>query len=138
MVGRTQLKGSWRCWSRSAPQSSVMAAAEARGMVCYGLVNVFGSILAKVVSLCLPLCCGYEISVPATKTFTNQVITSLVLACRMARRDCRQLDAIPGLMQTAIDATAPPPKPSPARSMTGTTCVVLDMDAPIPWSSRAP
>jgi glucosamine--fructose-6-phosphate aminotransferase (isomerizing) len=30
------------------------------------------------------LCCGYEISVPATKTFTNQVVTFLYLAYKMA------------------------------------------------------
>ena len=32
----------------------------------------------------LPLACGYEISVPATKTFTNQVVAFLYLALRMA------------------------------------------------------
>jgi glucosamine--fructose-6-phosphate aminotransferase (isomerizing) len=80
--------------------------AEKRGMACYGLANVIGSTLTKATSFCLPLCCGYEISVPATKTFTNQVITFLYLAYRMAGRDTRELEHIPALMEATMDATA--------------------------------
>jgi hypothetical protein len=40
--------------------------AEKRGMACYGLANVIGSTLTRATSFCLPLCCGYEISKPAT------------------------------------------------------------------------
>ncbi|MDI6768526.1 MAG: glutamine--fructose-6-phosphate transaminase (isomerizing) [Anaerolineales bacterium] len=71
---------------------NALEAAEKRGMACYGLANVVGSTLTKATSFCLPLCCGYEISVPATKTFTNQVVTFLYLAYRMAG-----LDTPPGL-----------------------------------------
>src|SRR5512141_2919821 len=71
---------------------------EKRGMECHGLANVIGSTLTKAASLCLPLCCGYEISVPATKTFTNQVVAFLYLAYRMAGRDPAALDRIPDLM----------------------------------------
>ncbi len=52
-------------------------------MTCYGLANVIGSTLTKATACWLPLCCGYEISVPATKTFTNQVIAFLYLAYRL-------------------------------------------------------
>jgi len=62
---------------------NALEAAEAHGMACYGLANVVGSTLTKSASFCLPLCCGYEISVPATKTFTNQVVTFLYLAYKM-------------------------------------------------------
>jgi glucosamine--fructose-6-phosphate aminotransferase (isomerizing) len=86
---------------------NALESAEARGMACYGLANVIGSTLTRAASLCLPLCCGYEISVPATKTFTNQVITFLYLAYRMAGRDTRQLDVIPSLMEATINAVAP-------------------------------
>jgi len=86
---------------------NALEAAEARGMDCYGLANVVGSTLTKATSFCLPLCCGYEISVPATKTFTNQVITFLYLAYRMAGLDTRVLDAIPDLMEKTIEAVAP-------------------------------
>jgi glucosamine--fructose-6-phosphate aminotransferase (isomerizing) len=66
---------------------NALEAAEARGMSCFGLANVVGSTLTKATSFSLPLCCGYEISVPATKTFTNQVVTFLYLAYKMAGRE---------------------------------------------------
>ncbi len=83
---------------------NALEAAESRGMASYGLANVIGSTLTKATSLCLPLCCGYEISVPATKTFTNQVVTFLYLAYRMAGRDTRELEKIPELMEATMDA----------------------------------
>ena len=81
--------------------------AETRGMSCLGLANVIGSTLTKAASFCLPLCCGYEISVPATKTFTNQVITFLYLAYRMAGRDTYELERIPELLEATLDAIGP-------------------------------
>lgn len=86
---------------------NALEAAEAKGMACYGLANVVGSTLTKSASLCLPLCCGYEISVPATKTFTNQVVTFLYLAYKLAGRDVRELDAIPGLMEQTLSMVEP-------------------------------
>ncbi|HET9911062.1 MAG TPA: glutamine--fructose-6-phosphate transaminase (isomerizing) [Anaerolineales bacterium] len=83
---------------------NALEAAEKRGMDCYGLANVIGSTLTKATSFCLPLCCGYEISVPATKTFTNQVITFLYLAYRMAGREARELERIPELMEQTMGA----------------------------------
>src|SRR5574338_1142497 len=83
---------------------NALEAAERRGMACFGLANVVGSTLTKATSFCLPLCCGYEISVPATKTFTNQVVTFLYLAYKMAGRDTRELEQIPELMEATMDA----------------------------------
>jgi len=83
---------------------NALEAAESRGMASFGLANVIGSTLTKATSFCLPLCCGYEISVPATKTFTNQVVTFLYLAYRMAGRDTRELGRIPELMEATMDA----------------------------------
>jgi glutamine---fructose-6-phosphate transaminase (isomerizing) len=83
---------------------NALEAAERRDMACFGLANVVGSTLTKATSFSLPLCCGYEISVPATKTFTNQVITFLYLAYRMAGRDTRELEQIPELMEATMDA----------------------------------
>ena len=85
---------------------NALEAAEARGMACYGLANVVGSTLTKATSFCLPLCCGYEISVPATKTFTNQVITFLYLAYRMAGKSTAELESIPALMEQTLEAVA--------------------------------
>ncbi len=86
---------------------NALEAAEKRGMTCLGLANVVGSTLTKATSFCLPLCCGYEISVPATKTFTNQVITFLFLAYRLAGRDTRDLERIPELMEQTLPMVAP-------------------------------
>ncbi|RPI92986.1 MAG: glutamine--fructose-6-phosphate transaminase (isomerizing) [Chloroflexi bacterium] len=85
---------------------NALEAAEKRGMECYGLANVIGSTLTRATSFCLPLCCGYEISVPATKTFTNQVIAFLYLAYRMAGREVRELERIPELMERTMDTTS--------------------------------
>jgi glucosamine--fructose-6-phosphate aminotransferase (isomerizing) len=86
---------------------NALEAAEARGMESFGLANVVGSTLTKSTSLCLPLCCGYEISVPATKTFTNQVITFLYLAYRLAGKNTKELASIPALMEKTLDLVAP-------------------------------
>ncbi|HSM72908.1 MAG TPA: glutamine--fructose-6-phosphate transaminase (isomerizing) [Anaerolineales bacterium] len=86
---------------------NALEAAEARGMACFGLANVVGSTLTKATALSLPLCCGYEISVPATKTFTNQVVTFLYLAYKMASKDVHALDVIPELMEQTLEMVAP-------------------------------
>lgn len=86
---------------------NALYAAEKQGMQCFGLANVIGSTLTKASVCSLPLCCGYEISVPATKTFTNQVVTFLYLAYRLAGRDTRALDALPELMEQTIALTTP-------------------------------
>jgi glucosamine--fructose-6-phosphate aminotransferase (isomerizing) len=86
---------------------NALEAAEARGMSCFGLANVVGSTLTKATSFSLPLCCGYEISVPATKTFTNQVVTFLYLAYKLAGKDTHELDIIPELMDKTLEMVAP-------------------------------
>ena len=86
---------------------TALQAADARGMTAFGLANVIGSTLTKATSFTLPLCCGYEISVPATKTFTNQVVTFLYLAYRLAGRDTSELEKIPELMEKTLEMVAP-------------------------------
>ena len=76
-------------------------------MPSLGLANVIGSTLTKMTSYCLPLCCGYEISVPATKTFTNQVLTFLFLATRLGGGSTRDLDVIPDLVEQTIQLVDP-------------------------------
>src|SRR5512136_241050 len=86
---------------------NALQAAEERGMTSFGLANVIGSTLTKATACTLPLCCGYEISVPATKTFTNQVVTFLYLAYRLAGRDTKELDVIPELMDRTLEMITP-------------------------------
>ncbi|MEW6648948.1 MAG: glutamine--fructose-6-phosphate transaminase (isomerizing) [Chloroflexota bacterium] len=87
---------------------NALQAAESRGMTCFGLANVIGSTLTKSTAGWLPLCCGYEISVPATKTFTNQIVTFLALAYRLAGLDTQPLENIPELMEDTLGATENP------------------------------
>jgi glucosamine--fructose-6-phosphate aminotransferase (isomerizing) len=85
---------------------NALEAAQDRGMACFGLANVVGSTLTRATTLCLPLGCGYEISVPATKTFTNQVLAFLYLAYRLAGRDTAALHDVPELMEQTLAAVA--------------------------------
>ena len=80
--------------------------ARATGMACFGMANVIGSTLTRITQAWLPLTCGYEISVPATKTFTNQLITFLFLAYRLGGRDRAELSALPdrGIFVFAVDS----------------------------------
>jgi glutamine---fructose-6-phosphate transaminase (isomerizing) len=86
---------------------NAIEAAEARGAKVLGLVNVVGSTLTRVSQVHLPLVCGYEISVPATKTFSNQVVTFLYLALRMGGHDTVMLDQLPEWMERTIAETTP-------------------------------
>jgi glutamine---fructose-6-phosphate transaminase (isomerizing) len=86
---------------------NAIEAAQAAGMRVFGLVNVIGSTLMRVSEHHLPLACGYEISVPATKTFTNQVISFLYLAMRMGGKDTRALAKLPELMEKTIALSIP-------------------------------
>jgi len=85
---------------------NALQVAEEKGMIVYGLANVIGSTLTRATVCSLPLCCGYEISVPATKTFTNQVVSFLFLAYRMAGRNTKELEQIPTLMDKTLEIVA--------------------------------
>ena len=86
---------------------NALQGAKSAGMRCFGLANVIGSTLTRSASAWIPLCCGYEISVPATKTFTNQVLSFLYLASRLGGQDVKVLDRIPDLMEQTIKITDP-------------------------------
>jgi glucosamine--fructose-6-phosphate aminotransferase (isomerizing) len=79
--------------------------ATARGVASVGLINVLGSTLTRKVRVYLPLACGWEISVPATKTYTNQVIALIALAAAVAGEPIEELDAAPGWLERAIERT---------------------------------
>ena len=79
-----------------------------RGVRPLGLVNVLGSTLTRKVDVYLPLACGWEISVPATKTFTNQVIALVALAAAVAGQRIDQLDEAPDWIERAITAADAP------------------------------
>jgi glucosamine--fructose-6-phosphate aminotransferase (isomerizing) len=76
-----------------------------RGGEVLGVLNVLGSTLMHQSDVYLPLACGYEISVPATKTFVNQAVLFLYLAYRLAGRDTAELDLLPALLEQALVTT---------------------------------
>jgi glucosamine--fructose-6-phosphate aminotransferase (isomerizing) len=76
-----------------------------RGGRVLGVLNVLGSTLMHTSDVYLPLVCGYEISVPATKTFVNQAVLFLYLAYRLAGRDTAGLKSLAGLLEQTIEAT---------------------------------
>jgi glutamine---fructose-6-phosphate transaminase (isomerizing) len=81
---------------------NALSIAKSKGTQIFGFVNVIGSTLTKQSELYLPLTCGYEISVPATKTYTNQVIGFLYLALIMGKRKTSLLNELPGLIELTI------------------------------------
>lgn len=85
--------------------------AQAREMEILGLVNVLGSTLMNVSQHYLPLACGYEISVPATKTFFNQALAFLYLALRMGGRATNDLARLPALLEETLESTEPQIEP---------------------------
>ena len=86
---------------------NALHAARQHGMTALGLVNVIGSTLMKESEISLPMACGYEISVPATKTFTNQVLAFLYLALRLGKHSTGGLAQLPELIQDTLAAVEP-------------------------------
>jgi glucosamine--fructose-6-phosphate aminotransferase (isomerizing) len=76
-----------------------------RGGRVLGVLNVLGSTLMNASDVYLPLACGYEISVPATKTFVNQAVLFLYLAYCLSGREKAELDALPELLALATEST---------------------------------
>ena len=86
---------------------NAIAVARQQGMHVLSLVNVLGSTLMHESERYLPLACGYEISVPATKTFTNQIVAFLFLALRMGGHSTERMAQLPDLLQDTLVASEP-------------------------------
>jgi glucosamine--fructose-6-phosphate aminotransferase (isomerizing) len=84
---------------------NALSIAKSKGMQVFGLVNVIGSSLTKMTEMYLPLTCGYEISVPATKTYTNQVIMFLYLALKMGGLPTSDVNLLPELINQTVIST---------------------------------
>lgn len=81
--------------------------AKEREMRVLGLVNVLGSSLMNVSECYLPMGCGYEISVPATKTFMNQSLAFLFLALRLGGHSTAELARLPDLLEQTLVTVEP-------------------------------
>ena len=84
---------------------NALSVAKSKGAQTFGLVNVIGSSLTKATDLYLPITCGYEISVPATKTFLNQVISFLYLALIMGNHTTNDLHRLPDLIDQTMHSS---------------------------------
>jgi len=96
--------------SQSGETKDVLNAVEVareRGMEILGLINVLGSTLMNESKHYLPVACGYEISVPATKTFTNQAVAFLFLALRMGGHSTDDLSRLPALLEETLVKVEP-------------------------------
>lgn len=96
--------------SQSGETKDVLNALEAarqRRVAILGLVNVLGSTLMRESERYLPLACGYEISVPATKTFTNQALAFLYLALCLGGHPTEPLSRLPTLLEETLAAVEP-------------------------------
>lgn len=74
-----------------------------KGMQVIGLVNVVGSTLTQVSDYYLPLACGYEISVPATKTYVNQLVVFMYMAMRISGQNTAKLHSLPSKIEETIN-----------------------------------
>lgn len=82
-----------------------------------GIVNVIGSTLMFNADAFIPMVCGYEVSVPATKTYYSQTLIFAYLAARLGERNghldssearafiSRMTNDLPRLTQETIDRT---------------------------------
>ncbi|MHA1963163.1 MAG: glutamine--fructose-6-phosphate transaminase (isomerizing) [Candidatus Thorarchaeota archaeon] len=82
-----------------------------------GILNVIGSTLMFQADSFIPMACGYEVSVPATKTYFSQNIIFAYLAAKLGERNGhidsseaksfinRLRDDLPTLTQTTINRT---------------------------------
>ena len=96
--------------SQSGETKDVLTAmeyAQKKGMRILGLANVIGSTLMRVSENYLPMVCGYEISVPATKTYTNQVLAFLYLANLLKGEENGWQENIPSLLEETINMVSP-------------------------------
>ncbi len=96
--------------SQSGETKDILTAEEVarqKGVTTLGLVNVPGSTISRVTEHYLPLACGYEVSVPATKSFTNQALAFLYLALKMSNLPTANLDRLPDLLQQTLETTSP-------------------------------
>jgi glucosamine--fructose-6-phosphate aminotransferase (isomerizing) len=93
--------------SQSGETKDVINAMEyARGKTdrILGVMNVIGSTLMNSSRVYLPLAAGYEVSVPATKTFMNQCIMFLYLAKRMKGESCEDMRKVSPLIRETISS----------------------------------
>jgi glucosamine--fructose-6-phosphate aminotransferase (isomerizing) len=95
--------------SQSGETKDVINAAKAAkesGAKVLGVINVIGSTLMRMSDIYLPLAAGYEVSVPATKTFVNQALLFAIIAKELGgKKDKNALENVPTLLASTLKKT---------------------------------
>ena len=97
--------------SQSGETKDVLLAlevAQRKRTAAFGMVNVVGSALMTQTERHIPLACGYEISVPATKTFLNQCVAFLYSAMYMGGHDTTCMHELPSLLERTLERVETP------------------------------
>ncbi len=68
----------------------------------FSIVNVIGSTIQLKSRINIPLLTQLEVSVPATKTFLNQMIIFLFLAMKMAKINGKELNQLPEIIKRTL------------------------------------
>lgn len=86
---------------------SVVAAAAKQGAMTLGITNDTNSPLAKAAKWIIPLRAGHEGAIPATKTYTSQLMAiAMVSAALEGEKAWAVLDTIPGAVRSTIELNA--------------------------------
>ena len=92
--------------SQSGETADTLAAlrlAKKKGIRTLGIVNVFGSSIAREADAVLYTMAGPEISVATTKAYTCQVVLLWLLALKLANRSPAALQPLPALIRAALE-----------------------------------
>lgn len=68
----------------------------------FSIVNVIGSTIQLKSKINIPLLTQLEVSVPATKTFLNQLIIFLFLSMKMVNRNMTEIQELPEIIKTTL------------------------------------
>jgi glucosamine--fructose-6-phosphate aminotransferase (isomerizing) len=69
----------------------------------FSIVNVIGSTIQLKSKINIPLLTQLEVSVPATKTFLNQLIIFLFLSMKMAKREMKEIKELPEIINNTLE-----------------------------------
>ncbi|MBQ7970846.1 MAG: glutamine--fructose-6-phosphate transaminase (isomerizing), partial [Clostridia bacterium] len=92
--------------SQSGETADTLAAlrlAKEKGVPTLGIVNVFGSSIAREADTVLYTMAGPEISVATTKAYTCQAVLLYLLAMKLAHRSPAELKELPQAIESALE-----------------------------------
>ena len=92
----------------TADSLAALRLAKEQGVPTLGIVNVWGSSLAREADTVLYTAAGPEISVATTKAYTCQVVLLYMLAMKLADRSelCKELEQLPTLIEETLKQEA--------------------------------